>query len=402
MRSLARVLTRSAGLVAALLVLPPGFLAADGACGEWLLVENGRSGPFSSLGDVAATAVDDVWGLGGQFALHWDDVQWSEIQYPDADQGWGWRFDSVGAAGGDEVWFGGLVAISPFYGDVLMARRDAAGWDRLDTIHLREQEVWPFNPRNGTPLAIAAVAPDDVWAVGAASGFSPASTNVGLALHWDGAQWTEVDVPPATDDIDWLEDVAAVAGDDVWAVGWGRDVVGPNRALIFHWDGGSWSHVAHPAEGIASSELRAVVALAADDVWAVGKVPGDALVLHWDGGSWSLVDATLGEGLYSLAALAPGEIWAAGWPLGGFHRWDGEQWSPVSNPGVPGASSVNRTGGMTAAGDCELWSVGGYFVDGVNHALTERFVPCVCPADAIFADGFESGDLSAWSSAVAQ
>ena len=40
--------------------------------------------------------------------------------------------------------------------------------------------------------------------------------------------------------------------------------------------------------------------------------------------------------------------------------------------------------------------MGGYFVDGVNHALTERWVSCAC-SSVIFADGFEAGDSSEWS-----
>ena len=163
------------------------------------MVDNGRSGPFSGLTGVVALSARDVWAIGGLFALHWDGTEWSERALPDLDQGLGWRLDTVGAVAPSDVWFGGLVAISPFYSDVLMVRWNGSEWDRTDAIHLREQEVWPFNPRNGAPDAVLALSADDVWAVGVADGFSPATTTVGLAVHWDGSEWTEVDVPAVTD-----------------------------------------------------------------------------------------------------------------------------------------------------------------------------------------------------------
>lgn len=367
------------------------------ACGEWEAVENGRSGPFSSLTGVAAASAHDVWAAGGLFALRWDGAAWSERTFPDLDQGFGWRLDAVGAAGPTEVWFGGLVGISAFYSDVLLVRWNGVAWDRTDTVHLREQPVWPFNPRNGAPQAMHALAPDDLWAVGVADGFSPATTTIGLAVHWDGAEWTEIDVPAVTDRNHWLADVGGTAADDLWAVGWGRDVVGPFRALTYHWDGSAWSHVPNPAEAIASTFLEAVVAVAPDDVWAAGRQGTDSLFLHWDGSSWSIVDAGLAEGIYGLAAFASTDAWAVGWPEGGYYRWDGALWTPAPAPDIPGASSISRTGGLETAGECEAWSVGGYFVDGVNHALTEHWVSCGCDGTTIFADGFESGDTEAWT-----
>ena len=383
-----------------LLALGPGaaLCSAEGpaACGEWTAVDNGRSGPFSGLTGVAALSARDVWAIGGLFALHWDGTEWSKRALPDLDQGLGWRLDTVGAVAPSDVWFGGLVAISPFYSDVLMVRWNGSEWDRTDAIHLREQEVWPFNPRNGAPDAVLALSADDVWAVGVADGFSPATTTVGLAVHWDGSEWTEVDVPAVTDDTHWLTGVDGVATDDVWAVGWGRDIVGTHRALTYHWDGSAWSHVSNPAEGLASTFLEAVVAVASDDVWAAGRQGNDALFLHWDGDSWSIVGAAIGEGVYGLGAFAGDDLWAVGWPDGGYYHGDGSVWSPVASPTIAGASSINRTGGLTTADGCEAWSVGGYFVDGVNHALTERWVSCAC-SSAIFADGFEAGDSSEWS-----
>src|SRR5439155_7853635 len=66
--------------------------------------------------------------------------------------------------------------------------------------------------------------PIDAWAVGWSRG----------ALHWDGAQWNTVALPPYAQD---QVDVSALSANDVWAAGVGT---------ITHWDGTAWSFVPYP------------------------------------------------------------------------------------------------------------------------------------------------------------
>lgn len=35
---------------------------------------------------------------------------------------------------------------------------------------------------------------------------------------------------------------------------------------------------------------------------------------------------------------------------------------------------MTRGGGLAAVGACDVWSVGGYSADGVNHTRTERLL----------------------------
>src|SRR5262249_47139512 len=78
--------------------------------------------------------------------------------------------------------------------------------------------------------------------------------------------------------------VAAVSGNanDVWAVG---DGIG---TLIEHWNGTQWSLVKSPNPGMAFNNLYGVAAIAANDVWAVGSSSDDpqnihvkTLIEHW-------------------------------------------------------------------------------------------------------------------------
>jgi len=53
--------------------------------------------------------------------------------------------------------------------------------------------------------------------------------------------------------------VAVVSANDVWAVGFYEDNVGPSQTLIEHWNGTSWSVVGSPNVGTSSNVLRRVV-----------------------------------------------------------------------------------------------------------------------------------------------
>ncbi len=139
--------------------------------------------------------------------------------------------------------------------------------------------------------SVAAVAPDDVWAVG--TWFTKAFDDRTLTLHWDGTAWHRVKSPnagPASAAND-LVSVSAVTTDDVWAVGM-RGL----KTLTMHWDGTAWSVVRSPTPG-GNADLGGVVAIGSDDAWAVGGfVDRDAnavrtLVEHWNGSTWSVVES---------------------------------------------------------------------------------------------------------------
>src|SRR5205823_1743099 len=80
--------------------------------------------------------------------------------------------------------------------------------------------------------------------------------------------------------------VAAVASNDVWAVGaWQSRPGFPWSAMIEHWDGASWTRT--PIPDLPGGTVLASVSRAApDDVWAVGTMDPDyPLTMHWDGSS---------------------------------------------------------------------------------------------------------------------
>lgn len=228
--------------------------------------------------------------------------------------------------------------------------------------------------------------PDDVWAVGhrfvTVGGAFEFRT---YAQHWDGTAWTWVPTPdregaPATN---FLFGVGGAAPADVWAVGYSRNPGQPSVTLTEHWNGSSWSIVPSPSPSPSGSYLLAVSAGAADDVWAVGEQvdPGTlterALVLHWDGGSWSAVPYAAVDGCTDRARLTAVEATArpvlvagtcrtaTGAEQGFVDRRTASGWAVEAGAGtIPAPSRVedlDRVGG-------QVWAVG----SGPAGALTAR------------------------------
>jgi hypothetical protein len=137
--------------------------------------------------------------------------------------------------------------------------------------------------------------------------------------------------------------------------------------------------------GSGASQLNGVVALAPNNVWAVGfstpvAPPKSAatltLIEHWDGASWTVVTSpNVGPNsvyqsnrLEGIAAVSPTDIWAFGSYFaanGSGHQmtlllhWDGSAWSvaPSPNPTKDGFLSDILFAGV-APSPGNVWIVG--------------------------------------------
>jgi hypothetical protein len=225
----------------------------------------------------------------------------------------------------------------------------------------------PSNP-GGEFFSVSGVAGNDVWAVGANG-----QTNGALIEHWNGSAWSIVAAPPQPGG-GWLNSVTAISANNVWAVGF---TAGHN--LIEHFDGTSWSIVASPTP--RNSDLFGVSGTSANDVWAVGETgrsDSRVEILHWNGTAWSTVSAPnaspFANTLQSVTAIAPNDAWAVGNADGQslIEHWDGTSWSIVASPSLN--SGVTLTG-ISAASANNIWAVG-YTVDpatGNLQTVTEHF-----------------------------
>src|SRR5207249_6707083 len=169
-----------------------------------------------------------------------------------------------------------------------------------------------------------------------------------LILHWDGAQWSLVPSPNPGSSTNILSSIAIVSANDIWAVGTYYGATTVTHTLVEHWDGAQWRVVPSPDQGSASNGLSSVSAVAANDVWAVGtygnnNLTGQTLIMHWDGAQWSVGPSPNGgqagtRAPRAVVALAANDAWAVG--SYGSHaltlHWNGTQWAvvPTANPGM--------------------------------------------------------------------
>jgi hypothetical protein len=158
-----------------------------------------------------------------------------------------------------------------------------------------------------------------------------------------------------------LRAVVAPADDDVWAVG----------GAVLHWDGNRWRHVPAPAGsywGISSS--------GPSDVWAVGTTADDELeVIHWDGSKWKRIPfvpsprpgpivhgnsvTLLNQRLYAVYAFAEDNVWVVGdWGDangdGIDAHWDGKRWTSYPIPD----GNFAHLQGLAAVSRDVLWAAG--------------------------------------------
>jgi hypothetical protein len=289
----------------------------DGTSWSTIASADGPGGaPQSSLSGVSAVAADDAWAVGAHIRPNnlvrtlierWDGLSWTRVTSPNAGQPAGGQLGDVVALEADDAWAVGS------YGQGAPSRTLVEHWDGTSWSVVPSPNKGPF-PNSLT--AVDAVAADDIWAAG--TWFTKAFVDRTLILHWDGVSWQRVKGPNAgpTGAANDVVDIAAMAADDVWAVG-----VRGLRTLILHWDGVAWSAVPSPTPG-GNADLAGVVAVAADDVWAVGgrvdrqENAIQTLVEHWDGATWSVVEsANKGPSDNHLWAVtaAPGRMIAVGY-----------------------------------------------------------------------------------------
>lgn len=265
---------------------------------------------------------------------------------------------AVSALAPNDVWAVGYAGTNQYEPDAepLVERWNGERWSVVRT---------PKLP--GTVLfGVVAIASHDVWMVGTFN-----NTREALILHWDGNSIERVAHPNPGANRNDLYAVAAVGPDDVWAVG--QKTSGVSDPLTLHWNGTKWSEVDAP--GTASyDQLNSVTAVAEDDVWAVGNADSEAVSLHWDGERWTEVDAHV-RGDFSdftaVSAASADEVWAVGTHSGGdtlTSRWDGTRWRTVPSPN-PGFI-LTKLSGVTAVGPDDIWAVGDYRSAAGPQALT--------------------------------
>ncbi|MFG0284302.1 MAG: GC-type dockerin domain-anchored protein [Phycisphaerales bacterium JB039] len=285
---------------------------------------------YNRLAGVVAIAPDDALAVGTYnpddsvtFAsqtlfLRFDGASWSVEDSPVITGGS--SFDAIGRAGAD-IWAMGSRATSEPPPSALVQplamRWTGSDWESFPIEPLAAIGGRSFN----IPHAIDGVSEDDAWAVGSAQqtgSIDPFGPTLYI-VRWQGSRWELFDIGFRSNSL--LNDVVTLAPDNAWAVGSQFvDGVG-TQPLILHWDGSDWTFVDLPTYPGGPTELRAIAARSPTELYASGT-NADAggrprpFMLRYDGSSWEQVPVAPTDGrdewFRSMTTTPGGDIWALG------------------------------------------------------------------------------------------
>lgn len=355
--------------VARLIIVIPAAIALAAAtlAGTAGAARTGRAPASKAFVDrlygVTTLSRSDAWAVGlepsASLILHWDGRAWSKSL---AGAGY---YLGTGADSATDVWaVGGTNWFSP--SAPLIQHWTGSAWTQVPS---------PDPAGGGVLNAVAAVSPDDAWAVGLIGpGPGVPSPTKPLIEHWNGSSWSITPSPVIASGAS-LHGVAATSPTDVWAVGWtGPNSSGNNhQTLIEHWNGTAWSRVPSPNATGQYNSLNTVAATSYRNAWAAGLTafPGhnDTLIEHWDGHAWTVVPSPTPDGdaqVLGLGATRRTDAWAVGMTRGDscspncatfIEHWNGTAWTRVPSPG-PTGGGLEALFSVSATGRHNAWAVG--------------------------------------------
>jgi hypothetical protein len=334
---------------------------------------NIRPFPFhSDLAAVSASSASDIWAV-GQSGVHFDGQKWTAFALPDIAGDLTSQLSGVADLAPDNVWGVGDININQQSPNQIIEHFDGTKWS--------VSPGPPFQPSDQPSLeGLTSISATDMWAAGSiltTIGGLPSAFP--LFEHFDGTSWTAT-IDESTLN-GFISGISADATNDVWAVG----TVALGQTFIEHFDGTSWSVVPSPSPGNGLKTLFGVAAIAPNDAWAVGFFvgalnqdrPQKTLIEHWDGTSWKVVPSpnvggpntqTVSNQLRGVIAVSTNDVWAFG-DTDAFGpskitnlvlHWNGTAWaivpSPSPNPRHTLIDDVITGGTVIPQGN--LWLVG--------------------------------------------
>ena len=307
-------------------------------------------GSNCSLFAVSASSANDIWAV-GLSAIHFGGAKWTAFPIATISGSVIDSLTGVADISPTDAWAVGQVNEGLAHPGQVIEHWNGAQWSVFQG---------PTLPSGSDPLlnGMSAVSANDIWAVGSLLDHDLEVLNF-LFEHWDGTSWTATAIESGDAS---LLAVSADASDDAWAVGFSGPENDTSRTLVMHWDGASWKRVESPSVGSGANQLNGVLALAPDNVWAVGfsthsptpppgqyRVPTKTLIEHYDGTSWSVVSSPnvgpnsqyQSNDLLGITAVSSTNIWAFG-SLDAANgsgnvrtlllNWDGNTWSVAPSP----------------------------------------------------------------------
>ncbi|MFE1770948.1 hypothetical protein [Streptomyces sp. NPDC059008] len=228
---------------------------------------------------------------------------------------------------------------------------------------------------SGEFVDVAALAEDDIWAVGTEKN---GDTHAYL-LHYDGTQWKREPLPGALGTSVYPPLLEEVGQEALWLrAQTSEDGTAGNRWA--RWDGARWSAVPSPPPG-SSGDFEAS---GPDDIWVLD---GEQSAQHWDGTRWTR--SRLPYHSSDLAVVGPDDVWAVGSRSTGpgtelsygerysqpaSMHWDGTSWKSVDTPQARFEDPIppEPSAGLGQVFALDGGDVRAYGNNGFNHGEVEN------------------------------
>jgi hypothetical protein len=295
---------------------------------------------------ASASSPTDIWAV-GQSTIHFDGTKWTAFPAPGIKGNNTANLEGVVDISSTLAWAAGTVNIGEAHPGQVILQWNGTQWNVFPGPTFAEGD-------QPSIFAMTSTSANDIWAIGSLLGDDEQQLFF-LFEHWDGTSWT------ATTSVSgdaFLFGASADATNDAWAVGFSGPENDSSRTLAMHWNGSNWRTMATPSVGAGANQLNGVLALAPNNVWAVGfstpqPPPKEeatlTLIEHFDGTSWTVVPSpNVGPNsiyqsnrLFGLTANSANDIWAfgsffaadgSGHQLTLLLHWDGTSWTIAPSP----------------------------------------------------------------------
>jgi hypothetical protein len=241
---------------------------------------------------------------------------------------------------------------------------------------------------------------------------------------WDGTAWSALSGPSGTGMNGFGLALAVYddgTGEALYVGGNFTNAGGVTVNDIAKWDGSAWSALSGPSGTGVNNDVQALAVFddgTGERLYAAGAftTAGGVTVnrfAQWDGAAWSALSGSSGADMYGVNVLAVyddgnGEalyaggafIMADGVTVNNIAKWDGTVWSALSGPSGTGMGGSYPYDVYSLAvyddGTGKALYAGGEF-ETAGGVASNYIAQWKCNFQ-IFVDGFESGDLSGWSS----
>jgi hypothetical protein len=289
---------------------------------SWTMIPNPGSNGF--LRGVTALASNDVWAVGQYYTNgayqtlieNWNGSSWNIIPSPNNSARNNYLY-SISGVFQNDIW-----AVGQYIPDAGGADQPLIEhWDGTSWTIVSSPDVGSGN--DSSLESISYLLPNDIWAVGFTTNGYPNFVWTPLTEHYDGTSWHIVPSPTVNPANPWrLEGVMMFSSNNVWAVGavYNNPPSSPVPDLIEHWDGNSWTIIQSPTVGTYDA-LFSISGTGSNDIWAAGYYADSSniihtLIKHWDGSAWNIVSSPDGASyrndLYGIVAVASNDVWAVG------------------------------------------------------------------------------------------